>query len=318
MPATPPAGVGVDVGGTKMLAVGLDGDGGVVAEHRTPTPTEAGEFLDAIGEAVAAVCAPDGEPAAIGVGVPGLVDQAGVLQFSPHLPSLNGLYLEEALRKRWPGAAVWVGNDATAAVWGEHVAGAARGSSDVLMVTLGTGIGGGIVLGGRLVEGRHRYAGELGHMVVDPHGPPCPCGGQGCWERYASGSGLGQLGREAALSGRAPGVVTRAGGDPEAVRGEHVTVAAAEGDPDARLIMVRFAWWLALGLANLANLLDPGAIVIGGGVVEAGEILMEPLREAFLELVEAPALREVSILPAQLGAAAGAVGAGLLARQPRL
>ena len=125
-------------------------------------------------------------------------------------------------------------NDANCAAWGEWVAGAARGVDDVMLVTLGTGIGGGIILGGRLYRGANGFAGEIGHMVVDPHGPPCPCGQRGCWERFASGSGLGWLAREAAHAGQAARVVELAGGDPESVRGEHVTQAAAEGDARQR------------------------------------------------------------------------------------
>jgi glucokinase len=181
------------------------------------------------------------------------------------------------------------------------------------MVTLGTGIGGGIISGGRLNEGANRFAGEFGHMVIDPHGPLCPCGKQGCWERYASGSGLGQLGREAALGDRAPAVRALAGGDPEAVRGEHVTEAARMGDADALDIMSRFAWWLALGLANLANILDPAVIVLGGGLIQAGDVLLGPVRAAFAALVEAGEERGVRIEAAALGERAGAIGAALVA-----
>ncbi|HLI01392.1 MAG TPA: ROK family protein [Acidimicrobiales bacterium] len=333
--------IGIDIGGTKVMGVrvgvgpdggldadvGLDADAGLdaatgkagevpvaLAEVKVPTPQRGSEVVQRIAEVVGALT-PDGErPAAIGVGIPGLVDVGGVLRFSPHLPGLVGIPIAEHLAGLAPGARVWVGNDATAAGWAEHLFGSGRGYTDQLMVTLGTGIGGGIVAGGRLTEGVHRYAGELGHMVIDPHGPLCPCGKQGCWERFASGSGLGLLGREAAVAGQAEAVVRLAGGDPEAVRGEHVTTAAGLGDPEARAIMGRFGWWLALGLANLTNLLDPGVIVIGGGVIDAGEVLLGPTRLAFAELVEAGAQRsDVAILPAALGPRAGAIGSGLLA-----
>jgi glucokinase len=153
-------------------------------------------------------------------------------------------------------------------------------------------------------------------MVVDPHGPLCPCGKKGCWERFASGSGLGTLGREAAVAGTARRLVELAGGDPEAVRGEHVTRAAAEGDTSAQEIMDRFAWWVALGLSNLANALDPELIVIGGGLIEAGDVLMAPTRRAFAELVEAPDARPgLRVVPAALGSAAGAIGAALRAAE---
>lgn len=300
--------VGVDIGGTKILAL-VEADPAAV--HRVPTPGHPGELLAAVRAAVDALVGGD-LPGALGVGFPGLVDASGTVRFSAHLPGLVGTPLATELAATY-GDPVWVGNDATAAAWAELCRGAGRGASDLVMVTLGTGIGGGIVAGGRLVEGARRFAGEWGHMVVDPHGPPCPCGQRGCWERFASGDGLGRLAREAAQAGRVPALVARAGGDPEAVRGEHVTAAAAAGDPGAREVLAELAWWLALGLANLANALDPEVMVVGGGLVAAGEVLFGPLREAFSQLVEAGAQREVRIVPAALGPSAGAVGAALLA-----
>jgi glucokinase len=306
--------VGIDIGGTKVLAVRLGPGPSVEAEVKVGTPQEGDEVVERILEVVAAVTDPDDPAASIGVGIPGLVDEVGVLRFSPHLRGLVGIPLASRIAEHAHGAAIWVGNDATAAGWAEHLIGAGQGHADQIMITLGTGIGGGLIAGGELVEGKHRYAGEPGHMVIDPHGPLCPCGQKGCWERYASGSGLGQLGREAAMAGLAKRVARLAGGDPEAVRGEHVTMAAAQGDPQAIAIMARYGWWLALGLANLTTLLDPSVIVLGGGVIDAGEVLLGPTREAFAGLVEAgQELRDVVILPAALGPQAGAIGAGILA-----
>ncbi|HET6793414.1 MAG TPA: ROK family protein [Acidimicrobiales bacterium] len=306
--------VGVDIGGTKLLAVPVTADGQVsgrplyMAAPRTPA-----ELVTAV-LAAARELSDSAAPAAIGVGVPGLVDRTDTLLFAPNLQGAAGAAIGAALRDGAPGARVWVGNDATAAGWGEYRVGAGAGSTDMLMVTLGTGIGGGVVLGGRLVEGAHRFAGEFGHMVVDPNGPQCPCGKRGCWERFASGAGLGVLARELAMAGGAPELSELAGGDPEDVKGEHVTAAAASGDPAAVEIMRRFGWWVALGLANLANIFDPEVIVVGGGLVDAGEVLMAPIRTAFDDLVEAGGLRPTArIVPARLGPEAGAVGAGLLA-----
>jgi glucokinase len=184
----------------------------------------------------------------------------------------------------------------------------------MVLVTLGTGIGGGIVAGGELQHGAAGFAGEPGHMVVDPHGPPCPCGRRGCWERYASGSGLGRLARDAAYAGQAEVVLALAGGDPEDVRGEHVTTAAADGDAEAIAVLRDFAWWVALGVSNLENLLDPEVVVIGGGLAEAGELLLGPTRDAYATLVLGYEYRPpVRIVGAELGAEAGAIGAGLLA-----
>ena len=196
-----------------------------------------------------------------------------------------------------------VDNDANCATLAEHRVGAGIGATDLVLVTLGTGIGGGVIAGGELQRGAAGFAGEPGHMVVDPNGPPCPCGRRGCWERYASGSGLGRLARDAAHVGRADAVVALAGGDPEDVRGEHVTTAAADGDADAIEVLRDFAWWVALGVSNLENLLDPEVVVIGGGLAEAGELLLAPTREAYATLVLGYEHRPpVRIVGAELGA----------------
>jgi len=313
--------VGVDVGGTKCLAVVLDA-GRITAEAKVPTPRRSGPLLDAIAALVLQVsgAVPPGTAsggataaAAVGVGAPGLVDVDGVLRFAPNLPGIVGLGLKAELEARL-GVPVQADNDATCAAWGERQMGAARGLDEVLLVTLGTGIGGGIVSGGRIARGANGFAGEIGHMVVDPEGPVCLCGRQGCWERFASGSGLGRLGREAALAGRASRVRDLAGGDPDQVRGEHVTAAAAEGDAEALAVMDRLGWWIALGLANLANVFDPRAFVLGGGLAGAGEVLLAPVRTAFAEVVGGYGHRPaVEIVPAVLGERAGAIGAACLA-----
>ena len=305
--------IGVDVGGSKSLGVLLDGRGAVLTEQRVPTPRTAEELLEAIAGLVMSLRA--GAPGcAVGVGVPGLVDHDGVLRFAPNLPGVVEVPVRAVL-ERQAGGPIIVANDATGATWAEFTLGSATGARDVLMTTIGTGIGGGAVLGGVLVGGHHGFAGEFGHMVVDPNGPRCPCGQRGCWERYASGSGLGWMAREAAQAGEAARVVELAGGDPEAVRGEHVTVAAAEGDAQAMAVMDRFAWWLAVGLANLATAFDPELIVLGGGMVEAGAVLLEPARRAFAALLEGGLHRPpVRLVAASLGERAGAIGAALLAR----
>ncbi len=302
--------VGIDIGGTKLLAVRVDADGSVVTDTAQASPTSGPDLIDEVLAAWERLCGP--KPASLGVGVPGLVDASDTVRFAPNLQGVNGTSLGDALRAALPAVPVWIGNDATAACWAEHQRGAGAGCTEMIMVTLGTGIGGGIVSGGDLLEGSNRYAGEFGHMVVDPNGPRCPCGKRGCWERFASGPGLGFLGREMAVAGEAPRVVELAGGEAETVRGEHVTVAAREGDGPAIEIMARFAWWVALGLANLANAFDPEVIVVGGGLAEAGDVLIEPTRRAFADLVEGPELRtRLRILPAALGPQAGAVGAAL-------
>ena len=308
--------IGVDVGGTKCHGIVLDDQGEVVAEHRVPTPHGAEAIVAAIATVVEGLRLDVGEHIAhVGVGVPGLVERTGVLRFAPNLPGVVELDLHARLGERLPGTNLRFENDATCAGWGEREHGAAQGMDTVLLVTLGTGIGGGLIVDGKMFHGANGFAGEIGHMVVDPNGPPCPCGQRGCWERYASGSGLGRLGREAAIAGRAPRVVELAGGDAEDVKGEHVTTAAGEGDAQAQAVMTGFAWWLALGLANLANIFDPQCFVVGGGLIGAGDLIMEPTRLAFAGLVAGAEHRPaVPIVAALLGDRAGAIGAAALAR----
>lgn len=315
-----PRTVGVDIGGTKVLGVVLDTDApeaGPLAEARRPTPRGADALVAAIAEVVAEVRDQAGRPevAAVGVGLPGLIDRDGVLRFGPNLPGILDLDVDDTLADALDLPVV-VDNDANCAAWAEHRLGAARGHDHALLVTLGTGIGAGIITDHRLFTGAHGMAAEPGHMIVDPAGPRCPCGQRGCWERYASGSGLGFLAREAALAGRADRVVALAGGDPEAVRGEHVTAAARRGDAEARTVLASFGWWVALGLANLVNVLDPEVVVLGGGLVAEADLFLEPTRRAYAELVLAGAHRpEVAIVAARTGERAGALGAALLAAE---
>lgn len=277
-----------------MLGIVLDERGQVAAEHRVPTPDTGPAILDAIASVVAALGA-SGLP--VGVGLPGLVDRDGCLRFAPNLPGVVDVAVRVELERRL-GVPVAVDNDATAACWAERQLGAAAGCDDVVVVTLGTGIGGGVVSGGQLQRGANGFAGEIGHMVVDPDGPECPCGKRGCWERYASGSGLGRLARE------------RGFGE----TGEAVTAAAHRGDEAALKAMADFAWWVALGLVNLTYLLDPDLFVLGGGLIEADEVLMAPTQEAFGALLAGAAFRpQVGLAAAQLGEHAGAIGAALLA-----
>lgn len=333
--ARPGAGfaVGVDIGGTKVLGVALDPADRVVAEAREPTPHRAADPADAdrgevggeVADAVVRVVSrlrhalqEAGAPATappVGVGAPGMLDRRGVLCFAPNLQGASGADVRGLVEARLPGVPLAVENDANCAAVAEHRRGAAAGAEHALVVTLGTGIGGGLVSGGQVLVGANGFAGEIGHMLVDPAGPPCPCGRRGCWERYASGGGLGRLAREAAYAGRLHEVVTLAGGDPELVRGEHVTSAALRGEPGALQVLDELGWWVALGLANLTAVLDPDRIVLGGGLVEAGDMLLGPTRRAFGDLVEGASARPaVSIVPAVLGERAGAAGAAMVAR----
>jgi glucokinase len=209
---------------------------------------------------------------------------------------------------------VEVDNDATCAAMAEWQLGAARGARDAVLITQGTGIGAGIVMGGVLQRGAHGFAGEPGHAVVDAHGIPCPCGRRGCWERYASGAALARMAREAAEAGQLAAVTARLGDDVEAVRGEHVRDAAREGDAEAVAVIDTFAWWTALGLVNVVNVLDPALVVLGGGLAEMADVLLAPVRRHAVELLYSSDVRSMpAIVGAELGERAGAIGAALLA-----
>jgi glucokinase len=314
---------GIDIGGTKVLGIALSRADEIVAEARLATPKGTRNIVGShVAAAVAQVIADLDRtldaptPVPVGVGAPGMVDRQGRLCFAPNLPQAQGVDWNELIGDQLPGRTVLIENDANFAVLAEHRIGAARGHDHVVMVTLGTGIGGGLVLDGRVQVGSAGFAGEIGHMVVDPAGPPCPCGRRGCWERYASGAGLGVLAREAALSGRLGEVVRLAGGDAESVRGEDVSAAAAAGDPAARRVIREVGGWIGFGLANLAAVLDPQCFVLGGGVVQAGDLLLESARVVYAELVEGGDRRPPTVIvPAAFGERAGAVGGALAVRQ---
>lgn len=321
---------GLDLGGTKLLGIVLDADApidptdptdGVVAEHRVPTPHDGVEALASSLAGVVTTLRNDvrerlgGELTAVGLGAPGLVDRAGVMHTGPNLPGITRFGFAERLTSD-TGLPAVVDNDATCAAWGEHERGASAGQNHSLLVTLGTGIGAGITVKGEVLRGANGFAGEPGHMIVDPNGPPCPCGRRGCWERYGSGSGLARLARDAAHAGLVPRVVELAAGEPENVRGEHVTQAAREGCEGSLEVLRQFGWWVAVGIANLVAILDSEMVVIGGGLVASGDLVMDPIRAAFPDLLFGGAVRPtVPIVQAKLGERAGAIGAALLAAQ---
>lgn len=299
--------IGIDVGGTKCLGVVLDGDR-VLAEVRHPTPRSPKGIIDTLATIVGEL----GDLPAVGVGVPGLVTREGVIRASPNLTDVADFDVAGSLSTRL-GRPVVVDNDATCAAVAEWRAGAARGHRDAVIVTLGTGIGGGLIVDDRVVRGAHGFAGEVGHMVVDPNGPSCPCGRRGCWERFASGTALGAMGR-AVVRGGGLTAITSLVDDVADLRGEQICELAGRGDVEAVGIIDEFAHWVALGLVGLANILDPSCIVIGGGLTASREVLMEPVRRHFAALLYSPELRPHPRLEvARFGEVAGAVGAASLA-----
>jgi len=243
-----------------------------------------------------------------------MVDLKGVMRFSPNIA-----WREFPLAERIAAAVglpTLVDNDSNVAAWGEYRFGAGQGSGDMLLVTVGTGIGGGVVTGGKLLRGAHGFAAEIGHIIVEPGGRLCGCGNLGCWEQVASGRAIDRMGREAARDNPSSLMVRLAGGDPDKVAGALVTEAAKQGDPAAVSILAEVGRRLGEGIAGLVNIFDPDLVVVGGGAIVAEDLLLDPTRRAFEDAVEAPDHRpKVPIVAAILGNDAGAVGAADLAYQ---
>ncbi|RVX39380.1 glucokinase [Nonomuraea polychroma] len=306
--------IGVDIGGTKVAAGVVDDQGKIVAHTLRPT---AADRPDLVAETVADVVrelSARREVEAVGVGAAGFVDETrSMVRFAPNLA-----WREEPLQKKISGLVglpVVIENDANAMAWGETRFGAGRGQSHVVCVTLGTGIGGGIVIDGALYRGRWGMGAEMGHMQVVPGGRPCGCGNIGCWEQYASGQALVKEARELAEADpkRAEILLGLAGGK---IEGEEVTEAAKLGDEVSLAAFASFADWLGQGMADLAAVLDPGCFIVGGGVSRAADLFIDRARESFAEHLTGRGHRPLAeIRLAELGASAGVVGAADLARR---
>ena len=314
-----PVALGIDIGGTKVAGGVVDTAGAVVETALRPTPGHSvPETEDAIVAVVEQLVARlPGAVVGVGVGAAGWFDRTGdTVLFSPHLAWRHSTLRKDlAARLQLP---LWVGNDADAAAWAEYRFGAARGADLALMITLGTGIGGGIVLDGRLRRGSHGVAGEWGHMRVVPDGRLCACGNRGCWEQYASGTALGQTAREVARTSpaAAAALLERVDGEAERLTGEIVAAVAADGDPLALELVTEVGTWLGQGIADLAAVLDPEVVVIGGGVSVLGELVLGPARERLERALPGRGFRPgPRVVAAELGAQAGLVGAADLVRR---
>ncbi|HEU0100781.1 MAG TPA: ROK family glucokinase [Mycobacteriales bacterium] len=310
--------IGVDVGGTKINAGVVDERGSILARSRLPTP---GTDPQRVEEAIAALVAElraGHEVTAVGIGAAGFVDadRARVI-FAPNLSWRDEPLRDEVAARI--GLPVVVENDANAAAWAEYRFGAGQGVSHLVVVTVGTGIGGGIVLGGQLYRGAGGVGAEIGHLQVVKDGRRCGCGQRGCWEQYCSGRALLHEAREIADVDPVYGarLLALGDGEPEGIEAREVTLAAQEGDPAALACFAEVGSWLGQGLADLAAVLDPQVLVVGGGVADAGDLLLEPARRAFAEVLTAGRYRpHPEIRAARLGNDAGMVGAADLARLP--
>ncbi len=308
--------VGIDIGGTKIAAGVVDEQGRILARLRAATPGRDAELVeDKVSQMVLAL-GKDHDITAVGIGAAGFVDEKrSRVNFAPNLG-----WKDEPLRmavESVVGLPVVVENDANAAAWGEYRFGAGKDRDYLVTITVGTGIGAGIILEGALYRGRWGAAAEFGHLNVEPGGRPCGCGNRGCWEQYASGNALVREARYLASERRAEAetLLDMGDGTPEGVEGVHVTQAAREGDPVALAAFDFVSRWLGQGMADVAAILDPECFVIGGGVSEAGELLLASTVRAFTESVSGKETRQLpKVVIASLGNAAGLVGAADLAR----
>ncbi|GLF94143.1 ROK family glucokinase [Streptomyces yaizuensis] len=308
--------IGVDIGGTKIAAGVVDEAGTILETHTVATPSTPDGITDAICAAVGNA-AEDHTVDAVGIGAAGYVDdKRATVIFAPNIDWRHEP-LKDKVEQR-VGLPVVVENDANAAAWGEYRFGAGKGHEDVICITLGTGLGGGIIIGNKLRRGRFGVAAEFGHIRVVPDGLLCGCGSQGCWEQYASGRALVRYARQrAAATPESAGILLGLGdGTPEGIQGRHVSAAARQGDPVAVDSFRELARWAGAGLADLASLFDPSAFIVGGGVSDEGELVLGPIRKSFRRwLIGAQWRPHAQVLAAQLGNRAGLVGAADLARQ---
>ena len=309
--------IGIDVGGTKVLGGVVSQTGEILATARRDTPREGGKALTQTIADVANELSKEYPVESIGVSAAGFIssDRQTILA-TPNIAGWNGVNLVQEL-KQIIGDRIVLENDANSAAWGEFKFGAGRGRKDLMMLTLGTGVGGGLILDGSVFRGAFGIGAELGHIRVVPDGHLCGCGIRGCLEQYASGSALMRHAREAinASPDLARNLLARGDGTLEGLKGHHITEAARDEDPVALAAFNTRASYLGAGIASLCAVIDPSCIVLGGGVIDAGELFLSPTRQAALSLIPFSGKHPYpEIVPAELGNNAGLVGVADLSR----
>ena len=309
--------IGIDVGGTKVLGGVVDSDGKILATARKDTPQQGGKALTQVIAETALELMNQHEVTSVGVSAAGFVsaDRTTILA-TPNIANWNGVNLVEELTALI-GLPIVIENDANAAAWGEAKFGAGRNQQHMMMLTVGTGIGGGIVIDGKLHRGAFGIAAEIGHMRVVPEGHLCGCGARGCFEQYASGNALIRHAREAisASPDMARNLLSRGDGTVAGLTGVAITEGARDGDTVALAAFNTTGQWLGAGIASLSVLLNPSYVVIGGGVIDAGEILLKPTREALERTMPFAGKHPFpTLIAAELGNDAGLVGVSDLAR----
>ncbi len=311
--------IGIDLGGTKIGTGLVAGDGEIIAYDYRSTQAHGGSeavvqrMLNAARSVVEQAGVTPSQVAAVGVGAPGPLNiEAGVVIAPPNLPGWDRVPLRQILEDAL-SIPTYLENDANAAALGEHRFGAGRGTRHMIYVTVSTGIGGGLILDGRLYHGTSGMGGEVGHIGVLPNGPLCGCGNRGCLEALASGTAIAREARERVARGVPTLIAELADGDPQQITAKLVAEAAQRGDHEAQMILHTAINYLGIGMASLVNLFNPQMIVIGGGLSKLGETLFDPVRRAVRRHAFRAAAQEAQVVPAQLGDKVGVLGAAAAA-----
>ena len=313
--------LGVDLGGTKILTVVTNPQGEILSRDHSVTPAQKGKeaviqsILESAHRAMRQAGVDISDLIVIGVGAPGLINsEAGILLTSPNLPGWRDVPLRDTIQEKL-GKKTFLINDANAAALGEFYFGAARGSRNFIYITISTGIGGGIVIDGKIYSGAIGAAGEVGHMTIDDDGPICNCGNRGCWETLASGTALAREARHRIEEGMRTSILEYAEGDVGKVTARVIQDAAERGDSLAKELIGRTGYYLGVGLANLINIFNPELIVIGGGLSNIGDMLFEPAFKVAGERAYKQAFQAMRFTSAGLGRNSGVLGAAVFALQ---
>ncbi len=311
--------LGIDLGGSKILAAVVSHGGQVVASHESVTPATKGReaviqcIVDSASAALEQAHVAASEIYAVGIGAAGMSNpEAGILFSSPHLPGWRNVLLRDIIQDRL-GQKTFLTNDANAAALGEFYFGAARNSRDFIFITISTGIGGGLVIGGKICTGAVGIAGEVGHMTIDDKGPACDCGNRGCWETLASGTALAREAKLRISKGVKTSILECAEGNMEKVTPQAIHRAAEKGDRLAKKLIAQTGYYIGVGLASLINIFNPELIVIGGGLSNLGDMLLEPAFKTAEKRAYKEAFRAVRFASAELGRNSGVIGAATFA-----
>jgi len=313
--------LGIDIGGSKILTAVVDSQGEMLSSDESITHAIKGSeaviqsILDSAHRALEQAGATISEICAIGVGAPGISNpEAGILFTSPNLPGWRDVPLRDIMQEKL-GKKTFLTNDANAAALGEFYFGAARGTRNFIYITLSTGIGGGIIIDGKIYTGAIGAAGEVGHMTIDDNGPICNCGNKGCWEALASGTALSREAKLRIKEGVRTSILKYAEGDVEKVTAQVIHSAAEQGDNLAKELIAQTGYYVGVGLANLINIFNPELIIIGGGLSNIGDMLLQPALKTAGERAYKEAFQAVRFASAELGRNSGVIGAAAFALQ---